>query len=64
MLKEQNSEYRKDSYSRHFMHTARSLAFDNQGFFANTLECQDANNNIDGFFFTDKVYLDSKDAFI
>ena len=49
-LDDQTSEYRKDSYSRHFMHTASSLAFDNQGFFANTLECQDANNNIDGFF--------------
>jgi len=32
------------------MHTASSLAFDDQGFFANTLECQDANNNINGFF--------------
>ena len=49
-LSSQSSEYRKDSYSRHFMHTASSLAFDNQGFFANTLECQDANNNSNGFF--------------
>tara|TARA_Y100000814_G_scaffold239466_1_gene183787 strand:- start:680 stop:2236 length:1557 start_codon:yes stop_codon:yes gene_type:complete len=48
-LNNQTSEYRKDSYSRHFMHTASSLAFDNEGFFANTLECQDANNN-NGFF--------------
>jgi len=49
-LNSQTSEYRKDSYSRHFMHTASSIAFDNQGFFANTLECQDANNNINGLF--------------
>ena len=49
-LNSQSSEYRKDSYSRHFMHTASSLSFDNQGFFANTLECQDANNNNNGFF--------------
>ena len=49
-LNSQSSEYRKDSYSRHFMHTASSLAFDDDGFFANTLECQDANNNINGFF--------------
>lgn len=49
-LNNQYSEYRKDSYSRHFMHTASSLAFDDEGFFANTLECQDANNNINGFF--------------
>ena len=49
-LDNQTLEYRKDSYSRHFMHTASSLAFDDQGFFANTLECQDANNNINGFF--------------
>tara|TARA_X000001036_G_scaffold188614_1_gene177823 strand:- start:574 stop:2160 length:1587 start_codon:yes stop_codon:yes gene_type:complete len=48
-LNNQTSEYRKDSYSRHFMHTASSLAFDDEGFFANTLECQDANNN-SGFF--------------
>ena len=46
----QTSEYRKDSFSRHFMHTASAIAFDNQGFFANTLECQDANNNMNGFF--------------
>ena len=49
-LSNQSSEYRKDAYSRHFMHTASSLAFDDEGFFANTLECQDANNNSDGFF--------------
>ena len=49
-LNNQSSEYKKDSYSRHFMHTASSLAFDDEGFFANTLECQDANNNINGFF--------------
>ncbi len=46
----QDSEYRKDSYSRHFMHTASALSFDDSGFFANTLECQDANNNENGFF--------------
>ena len=49
-LDNQISEYRKDSYSRHFMNTASAFAFDNQGFFANTLECQDANNNINGYF--------------
>mgnify|MGYP006133690261 CR=1 FL=1 len=49
-LSSQSSEYRKDAYSRHFMHTASSLAFDDEGFFANTLECQDANNNSNGFF--------------
>ena len=32
------------------MNTASALAFDNQGFFANTLECQDANNNSNGYF--------------
>ena len=36
-LSNQSSEYRKDSYSRHFMHTASALVFDNEGFFANTL---------------------------
>ena len=46
----QSSEYRKDSFSRHFMHTASSLSFDNEGFFANTLDCQDANNNLNGYF--------------
>ena len=49
-LSSQTSEYRKDAYSRHFMHTASSLAFDDEGFFANTLDCQDANNNSNGFF--------------
>ena len=49
-LHNQISEYRKDSYSRHFMNTTSALAFDNQGFFANTLECQDANNNSSGYF--------------
>ena len=47
---DQSSEYRKDSYSRHFMHTASSISFDNNGFFANTLECQDANDNPNGYF--------------
>ena len=46
----QTSEYRKDSYSRHFMNTASALSFDEFGFFANTLECKDANNNVNGLF--------------
>ncbi|MAV63811.1 MAG: hypothetical protein CMG00_01315 [Candidatus Marinimicrobia bacterium] len=46
----QSYEYRKDSYSRHFMHTASSLAFDDEGFFANTNDCKDANDNPNGFF--------------
>ena len=54
-LHNQISEYRKDSYSRHFMNTASALAFDNEGFFANTLECQDANNNSSGYFLANVV---------
>ena len=46
----QTSEYRKDSYSRHFMNTASALSFDQFGYFANTLECKDANNNVNGLF--------------
>ena len=49
-LSSQTSIYKKDSYSRHFMHTASALSFDDTGFFANTLECQDANNNPNGYF--------------
>ena len=49
-LDNQTSEYRKDSYSRHFMNTASALSFDDYGFFANTLECKDANNNPNGLF--------------
>ena len=49
-LPEQTSEYRKDSFSGHFMHTASAMSFDNQGFFANTIDCQDGNNNSNGYF--------------
>ena len=42
------SEYRKDSFSSHFMHTASAIAFGGNGGFANTLETQDANNNQNG----------------
>jgi len=49
-LPEQTSEYRKDSFSGHFMHTASSMSFDNQGFFANAIDCQDGNNNSNGYF--------------
>ena len=44
------SEYRKDSFSSHFMHTASAIAFGGNGGFANTLETQDANNNQNGYF--------------
>ena len=49
-LPEQTSEYRKDSFSGHFMHTASAMSFDEQGFFANTIDCQDGNNNSNGYF--------------
>ena len=49
-LPEQTSEYRKDSFSGHFMHTASAMSFDDQGFFANTIDCQDGNNNSNGYF--------------
>ena len=49
-LEEQTSEYRKDAYSNHFMNTASSMAFDDEGFFANTIECKDGNNNPTGYF--------------
>ncbi len=47
---DQTSEYRKDSFSGHFMHTASSMSFDNNGFFANAIDCQDGNNNANGYF--------------
>ncbi len=49
-LPEQTSEYRKDAFSGHFMNTASSMSFDNQGYFANTIDCQDGNNNSNGYF--------------
>lgn len=49
-LDSQWSEYRKDSYSAHFMHTASALAFSDNGGFANALDVQDANNNPNGYF--------------
>ena len=49
-LPEQTSEYRKDSFSGHFMHTASAFSFGDNGNFANTLEVQDANNNPGGLF--------------
>ena len=49
-LDEQTSEYRKDVASSHFMNTASSMAFDDEGFFANSIECKDGNNNPTGFF--------------
>ena len=44
------AEYRKDSYSAHFMHTASAIAFSDNGGFANTLDVQDANGNPNGYF--------------
>lgn len=49
-LDSQWSDYRKDSFSAHFMHTASALAFSDNGGFANTLDVQDANNNPNGYF--------------
>ena len=43
------AEYRKDSYSGHFMHTASAIAMSENGTFGNPLDCQDANNS-DGYF--------------
>ena len=43
-------DYRKDSYSAHFMNTASAIAFSNNGGFANTLDVQDANGNQNGYF--------------
>ena len=44
------TDYRKDSYSGHFMHTASAIAFSDNGGFANTLDIQDANGNPSGYF--------------
>ena len=44
------SDYRKDAYSAHFMHTASAIAFSGNGGFANTLDTQDANGNPNGYF--------------
>ena len=44
------ADYRKDSYSGHFMHTASAIAFSDNGGFANTLDVQDANGNPSGYF--------------
>ena len=43
-------DYRKDSYSAHFMNTASAIAFSSNGGFANTLDIQDANGNPNGYF--------------
>lgn len=51
------TEYRKDSYSGHFMHTASAIAMSENGTFGNTLDCQDANDS-DGYF-TGPVLWDS-----
>ena len=47
---EQWADYRKDSYSGHFMHTASAISFSDNGGFANTLDTQDANGNPNGYF--------------
>ena len=44
------ADYRKDSFSAHFMHTASAIAFSENGTFANALDVQDANNNSGGYF--------------
>ena len=44
------TDYRKDSYSGHFMNTASAIAFSDNGGFANTLDVQDANGNQNGYF--------------
>ena len=46
----QTSEFRKDAFSNHFMNTASSMAFDDQGYFANSIECRDGNNDPNGLF--------------
>jgi hypothetical protein len=43
------SEYRRDAYSGHFMHTASAIAMSENGTFGNPLDVQDANNN-NGYF--------------
>ena len=52
------TEYRRDSYSGHFMHTASAIAMSENGTFGNTLDCQDANAS-DGYF-TGPVLWDSE----
>ena len=49
-LETQWADYRKDTFSAHFMNTASAIAFSNNGGFANTLDVQDANGNPNGFF--------------
>jgi len=49
-LDNQWADYRKDSYSGHFMHTASAVSFSDNGGFANTLDVQDANGNPNGYF--------------
>ena len=49
-LESQWADYRKDTFSAHFMNTASAIAFSNNGGFANTLDVQDANGNPNGFF--------------
>lgn len=53
----QSAEYRRDSYSGHFMHTASAIAMSENGTFANTLDVQDANNS--GGYFTGCTLWDS-----
>ena len=49
-LEDQWVDYRKDSYSGHFMNRASAIAFSDNGGFANTLDIQDANGNQNGYF--------------
>jgi DNA-binding beta-propeller fold protein YncE len=49
-LENQWVDYRRDSYSSHFMNTASAIAFSNNGGFANTLDVKDANGNQNGYF--------------
>ena len=51
------AEYRKDSWSGHFMHPASAIAISENGTFANTLDVQDANNQ--GGYFTGCSLWDS-----
>jgi hypothetical protein len=53
----QLAEYRRDSWSGHFMHTASAIAISENGTFANTLDVQDANNS--GGYFTGCTLWDS-----
>ena len=47
------AEYRRDTYSGHFMHTASAIAMSENGTFGNPLDIQDANNS--GGYFTGPV---------